>query len=182
MAAPRRHGSSVKPARFFIVLSIGGCLILREYISVDRNCPPTWSFLMRVKAAIAFEAGKLLEIADVELDGPRDGEVLVELKATGICHTDAFTLSGDDPEGRFPTILGHEGAGIVVEIGKGVISVKPGDHVIPLYAPECRQCEYCLNRKTNLCVAIRATQGKGVMPDGTSRFRAGSEAVFHYMG
>ena len=137
---------------------------------------------MRVKAAIAFEAGKPLEIADVELDGPRDGEVLVELKATGICHTDAFTLSGEDPEGRFPAILGHEGAGIVVEIGKGVTSVKPGDHVIPLYTPECRQCEYCLNPKTNLCQAIRATQGAGVMPDGTSRFSFRGKPVLHYMG
>jgi S-(hydroxymethyl)glutathione dehydrogenase / alcohol dehydrogenase len=137
---------------------------------------------MRVKAAIAFEAGKPLEIADVQLDGPRDGEVLVELKATGICHTDAFTLSGEDPEGRFPTILGHEGAGIVVEIGKGVTSLKPGDHVIPLYAPECRQCEYCLNPKTNLCQAIRATQGAGVMPDGTSRFSFRGKPVLHYMG
>jgi S-(hydroxymethyl)glutathione dehydrogenase/alcohol dehydrogenase len=137
---------------------------------------------MRVKAAIAFEAGKPLEIADVELDGPRDGEVLVELKATGICHTDAFTLSGEDPEGRFPAILGHEGAGIVVEIGKGVTSLKPGDHVIPLYTPECRQCEYCLNPKTNLCQAIRTTQGAGVMPDGTSRFSFRGKPVLHYMG
>ena len=137
---------------------------------------------MRVKAAIAFEAGKPLEIADVDLDGPRDGEVLVELKATGICHTDAFTLSGEDPEGRFPAILGHEGAGIVVEIGKGVTSLKPGDHVIPLYTPECRQCEYCLNPKTNLCQAIRTTQGAGVMPDGTSRFSFRSKPVLHYMG
>jgi S-(hydroxymethyl)glutathione dehydrogenase / alcohol dehydrogenase len=137
---------------------------------------------MRVKAAIAFEAGKPLEIADVELDGPRAGEVLVELKATGICHTDAFTLSGEDPEGRFPAILGHEGAGIVVEIGKGVTSLKPGDHVIPLYTPECRQCEYCLNPKTNLCQAIRTTQGAGVMPDGTSRFSFRGKPVLHYMG
>jgi S-(hydroxymethyl)glutathione dehydrogenase/alcohol dehydrogenase len=137
---------------------------------------------MRVKAAIAFEAGKPLEIADVDLDGPRDGEVLVELGATGICHTDAFTLSGEDPEGRFPAILGHEGAGIVVEIGKGVTSLKPGDHVIPLYTPECRQCEYCLNPKTNLCQAIRTTQGAGVMPDGTSRFSFRGKPVLHYMG
>ncbi|HYK78520.1 MAG TPA: S-(hydroxymethyl)glutathione dehydrogenase/class III alcohol dehydrogenase [Micropepsaceae bacterium] len=137
---------------------------------------------MRVKAAIAFEAGKPLEVADVELDGPRAGEVLVELKATGICHTDAFTLSGEDPEGRFPAILGHEGAGIVVEIGKGVTSLKPGDHVIPLYTPECRQCEYCLNPKTNLCQAIRTTQGAGVMPDGTSRFSFRGKPVLHYMG
>jgi S-(hydroxymethyl)glutathione dehydrogenase / alcohol dehydrogenase len=137
---------------------------------------------MQAKAAIAFEAGKPLEIADVELDGPHAGEVLVELKATGICHTDAFTLSGEDPEGRFPAILGHEGAGIVVEIGKGVTSVKPGDHVIPLYTPECRQCEYCLNPKTNLCQAIRTTQGAGVMPDGTSRFSLRGKPVLHYMG
>jgi S-(hydroxymethyl)glutathione dehydrogenase/alcohol dehydrogenase len=137
---------------------------------------------MRVKAAIAFEAGKPLEIAELELDGPRDGEVLVELKATGICHTDAFTLSGEDPEGRFPAILGHEGAGIVVEIGKGVTSLKPGDHVIPLYTPECRQCEYCLNPKTNLCQAIRTTQGAGMMPDGTSRFSFRGKPVLHYMG
>ena len=137
---------------------------------------------MRVKAAIAFEAGKPLEIAEIELDGPRDGEVLVELKATGICHTDAFTLSGEDPEGRFPAILGHEGAGIVVDIGRGVTSLKPGDHVIPLYTPECRQCEYCLNPKTNLCQAIRTTQGAGVMPDGTSRFSFRGKPVLHYMG
>jgi S-(hydroxymethyl)glutathione dehydrogenase/alcohol dehydrogenase len=137
---------------------------------------------MQVKAAIAFEAGKPLEVVDVALDGPRDSEVLVELKATGICHTDAFTLSGEDPEGRFPAILGHEGAGIVVEIGKGVTSLKPGDHVIPLYTPECRQCEYCLNPKTNLCQAIRTTQGAGVMPDGTSRFSFRGKPVLHYMG
>src|SRR5712672_4831313 len=128
---------------------------------------------MHVKAAVAFEAGKPLEIVDVQLDGPRDGEVLVELKATGICHTDAFTLSGEDPEGRFPAILGHEGAGIVVEIGKGVTSLKPGAHVIPLYTPECRQCKTCLSQRTNLCTAIRATQGQGRMPDGTSRFSIG---------
>jgi S-(hydroxymethyl)glutathione dehydrogenase/alcohol dehydrogenase len=137
---------------------------------------------MQIKAAVAFEAGKPLEIVDLQLDGPRDGEVLVELKATGICHTDAFTLSGEDPEGRFPAILGHEGAGIVVEVGKGVTSVKPGDHIIPLYTPECRQCEYCLNPKTNLCQAIRGTQGAGVMPDGTSRFSYRGKPVLHYMG
>jgi S-(hydroxymethyl)glutathione dehydrogenase / alcohol dehydrogenase len=118
----------------------------------------------------------------VELDGPREGEVLVEIKATGICHTDEYTLSGADPEGLFPAILGHEGAGVVVDVGRGVTSLKKGDHVIPLYTPECRQCEYCLSRKTNLCVAIRATQGRGVMPDGTSRFKCGGETVFHYMG
>src|SRR3978361_1575080 len=137
---------------------------------------------MKTRAAVAVEKGKPLQIMEVDLDGPREGEGLVEIKATGICHTDEFTLSGADPEGLFPAILGHEGAGVVVEIGKNVSSLKPGDHVIPLYTPECRQCEYCLSRKTNLCVAIRATQGKGVMPDGTSRFRSGSETVFHYMG
>ena len=126
---------------------------------------------MQVRAAVARKAGEKLSLETVELDGPRDGEVLVEIKATGICHTDEFTLSGADPEGLFPAILGHEGAGVVVEVGRGVTSLKKGDHVIPLYTPECRQCEYCLSRKTNLCVAIRATQGKGVMPDGTSRFR-----------
>ena len=125
---------------------------------------------MKVRAAVAREAGKPLSLETVELDGPREGEVLVEIKATGICHTDEYTLSGADPEGLFPSILGHEGAGVVVDVGTGVTSLKKGDHVIPLYTPECRQCEYCLSRKTNLCVAIRATQGKGVMPDGTSRF------------
>jgi S-(hydroxymethyl)glutathione dehydrogenase/alcohol dehydrogenase len=137
---------------------------------------------MQVRAAVAREAGKDLSLETVELAGPRAGEVLVEIKATGICHTDEFTLSGGDPEGLFPSILGHEGAGIVAEVGQGVTGLKPGDHVIPLYTPECRQCEYCLSRKTNLCVAIRATQGKGVMPDGTSRFSAGGEPIFHYMG
>src|SRR3979409_2011924 len=137
---------------------------------------------MEVKAAIAFDKAKKLEIETVQLDGPRSGEVLVELKATGVCHTDEFTLSGGDPEGRFPVILGHEGAGIVVELGKGVTSLKPGDHVIPLYAPECRQCEYCLNPKTNLCQAIRTTRGAGVMPDGTSRLSFRGKPVLHYMG
>jgi S-(hydroxymethyl)glutathione dehydrogenase / alcohol dehydrogenase len=137
---------------------------------------------MKVKAAIAFEAGKPLEIENVELAGPKAGEVLVEIKATGICHTDEFTRSGADPEGLFPAILGHEGAGVVVEVGPGVTSVKPGDHVIPLYTPECRQCKSCLSRKTNLCTAIRATQGKGVMPDGTSRFSLKGKPVHHYMG
>src|SRR5271169_6878540 len=125
---------------------------------------------MKTRAAVAFEAKKPLEIVEVDLEGPKAGEVLVEIKATGVCHTDAFTLSGADPEGLFPVILGHEGAGIVREIGAGVTSLTPGDHVIPLYTPECRQCKSCLSRKTNLCSAIRATQGKGVMPDGTSRF------------
>jgi len=137
---------------------------------------------MKTRAAIAFSAGKPLEILEVDLAGPKAGEVLVEIKATGVCHTDAFTLSGDDPEGEFPAILGHEGAGIVVDIGDGVTSVKPGDHVIPLYTPECRQCEYCLHPKTNLCQAIRSTQGQGVMPDGTSRFTLDGEPIKHYMG
>ncbi|MCB2100684.1 MAG: S-(hydroxymethyl)glutathione dehydrogenase/class III alcohol dehydrogenase [Rhodobacterales bacterium] len=137
---------------------------------------------MDVRAAVAFEAGKPLSIETVQLDGPRAGEVLVEIKATGICHTDAFTLSGDDPEGLFPAILGHEGAGVVVEVGPGVTSVQPGDHVIPLYTPECRQCDYCTSGKTNLCQAIRETQGQGLMPDGTSRFSIGGEKIFHYMG
>ena len=137
---------------------------------------------MKTRAAVAFAAGKPLEIADVELAGPRAGEVLVEIKATGVCHTDAFTLSGDDPEGAFPAILGHEGAGVVVEAGPGVTSVKPGDHVIPLYTPECRECDFCLHPKTNLCQSIRETQGKGVMPDGTSRFTLDGEPILHYMG
>jgi len=137
---------------------------------------------MDVRAAVAVAAGKPLEVTTVQLDGPRAGEVMVEIKATGICHTDEFTLSGADPEGAFPAILGHEGAGIVVEVGEGVTSVKPGDHVIPLYTPECRQCEYCLNPKTNLCQAIRETQGAGVMPDGTSRFSLDGEKILHYMG
>jgi S-(hydroxymethyl)glutathione dehydrogenase/alcohol dehydrogenase len=137
---------------------------------------------MDVQAAVAIGPGKPLSIETVHLEGPRAGEVLVELKATGICHTDAYTLSGKDSEGLFPSILGHEGAGIVVDTGPGVTSVKKGDHVIPLYTPECRQCKSCLSRKTNLCTAIRATQGKGLMPDGTSRFRLGKEPVYHYMG
>ncbi len=137
---------------------------------------------MDVRAAVAFEAGKPLEITTVQLDGPSAGEVMVEIKATGICHTDEFTLSGADPEGLFPSILGHEGAGVVVEVGPGVTSVKPGDHVIPLYTPECRQCEYCLNPKTNLCQSIRETQGQGLMPDGSSRFSINGEKVLHYMG
>jgi len=137
---------------------------------------------MDVRAAVAVAAGKPLEIMTVQLEGPRAGEVLVEIKATGICHTDDFTLSGADPEGLFPAILGHEGAGIVVDVGPGVTSVKKGDHVIPLYTPECRQCPSCLSRKTNLCTAIRATQGQGVMPDGTSRFSINGEKLQHYMG
>src|SRR5882724_8632706 len=137
---------------------------------------------MKTKAAIAVAAGKPLEIVTVDLDGPKAGEVLVEIKATGVCHTDEFTRSGADPEGRFPVIFGHEGAGVVVEIGPGVTSVKPGDHVIPLYTPECRQCEYCLNPKTNLCQSVRVTQGQGMMPDGTSRFSIRGKPVLHYMG
>ncbi len=137
---------------------------------------------MDVKAAVAFGAGKPLSIETVQLEAPKAGEVLVEIKATGVCHTDAYTLSGADPEGLFPTILGHEGAGIVAEVGEGVTSVKPGDKVIPLYTPECRECSYCLSRKTNLCQAIRATQGKGVMPNGTSRFSLNGEKLYHYMG
>ncbi len=137
---------------------------------------------MKTRAAVAFEAKKPLEIVELDLDGPKQGEVLVEIMATGICHTDAYTLDGLDSEGLFPSILGHEGAGIVRETGPGVTSVKPGDHVIPLYISECRQCKACLSRKTNLCTAVRATQGKGVMPDGTSRFSYKGETIFHYMG
>jgi S-(hydroxymethyl)glutathione dehydrogenase/alcohol dehydrogenase len=137
---------------------------------------------MDTKAAIAFKAGEPLSIESVQLDGPGRGEVLVEIKASGVCHTDEFTRSGDDPEGLFPAILGHEGAGIVVETGPGVVSVKNGDHVIPLYTPECRQCEYCTSGRTNLCQAIRETQGQGLMPDGTSRFSLNGEMIFHYMG
>src|SRR5512145_1083994 len=137
---------------------------------------------MDVKAAVAFAAGQPLSIETVQLEGPKAGEVLVEIKASGICHTDEFTRSGADPEGLFPAIFGHEGAGIVVDAGPGVTSVKKGDHVIPLYTPECRQCKSCLSRKTNLCTAIRATQGKGVMPDGTSRFSLNGKMIHHYMG
>ena len=137
---------------------------------------------MDVRAAVALEAGKPLSIETVQLEGPREGEVLVEIKATGVCHTDAYTLSGDDPEGLFPAILGHEGAGVVVDVGAGVKSLKPGDHVIPLYTPECRNCEYCLSQKTNLCQAIRSTQGRGVMPDGSSRFAIDGKPLYHYMG
>ena len=137
---------------------------------------------MKTRAAVAYQAGKPLAIETVELEGPRAGEVLVELKATGVCHTDEFTRSGADPEGLFPAIFGHEGAGVVVEVGPGVGSVKKGDHVIPLYTPECRQCKSCLSRKTNLCTAIRTTQGQGLMPDGTSRFSIGGQKVHHYMG
>lgn len=137
---------------------------------------------MDVRAAVAWEAGAPLTLETVQLEGPRDGEVLVEIMATGLCHTDAYTLSGADPEGLFPTILGHEGAGIVREVGKGVTSLQVGDHVIPLYTPECRECEYCLSQKTNLCQKIRSTQGQGLMPDGTSRFSIGGKKLHHYMG
>ena len=137
---------------------------------------------MKTRAAVAVAAGKPLEVMEVDLEGPRAGEVLIEVKATGICHTDEFTLSGADPEGIFPAILGHEGAGVVVDVGPGVTSLKKGDHVIPLYTPECRSCPSCLSQKTNLCTAIRSTQGQGLMPDGTSRFSVGGEKLFHYMG
>jgi S-(hydroxymethyl)glutathione dehydrogenase/alcohol dehydrogenase len=138
--------------------------------------------LMKTRAAVAFEAKRPLEIVELDLEGPKTGEVLVEIMATGICHTDAYTLDGLDSEGLFPSVLGHEGAGIVREVGAGVTSVKPGDHVIPLYTPECRQCKSCLSGKTNLCTAIRATQGKGLMPDGTTRFSYKGQPIFHYMG
>ena len=137
---------------------------------------------MKTRAAVAFEAGKPLEICEVDLEGPKEGEVLVEIKATGLCHTDEFTRSGADPEGIFPAILGHEGAGVVVDVGPGVTSLKKGDHVIPLYTPECRECDYCTSGKTNLCQKIRVTQGQGLMPDGTSRFSIKGEKTFHYMG
>jgi len=137
---------------------------------------------MKTRAAVAFEARKPLEIVELDLEGPKAGEVLVEIKATGICHTDAYTLDGFDSEGLFPSILGHEGAGVVVDVGAGVTSLKPGDHVIPLYTPECRQCKSCLSQKTNLCTSIRATQGKGLMPDGTSRFSYKGQTIYHYMG
>jgi S-(hydroxymethyl)glutathione dehydrogenase / alcohol dehydrogenase len=137
---------------------------------------------MKTRAAVAWKAGEPLTIETLDLDGPRAGEVLVEVKATGICHTDWFTLSGADPEGLFPAVLGHEGAGVVVDVGAGVATLKPGDHVIPLYTPECRQCKFCLSRKTNLCQLIRGTQGKGLMPDGTSRFSLDGKPVLHYMG
>src|SRR6188508_3359367 len=137
---------------------------------------------MDVRAAVAVAAGKPLEVTTVQLEGPREGEVLVEIKATGICHTDELTLSGADPEGLFPAIMGHEGAGIVVDVGPGVTTLRKGDHVIPLYVPECRQCDYCVSEKTNLCQAIRVTQGQGLMPDGSSRFALGGKKLFHYMG
>lgn len=137
---------------------------------------------METQAAVAYRAGEPLSVEKVTLDGPREGEVLIEIKATGVCHTDAFTLSGADPEGLFPAILGHEGAGVVVDVGPGVTTLAPGDHVIPLYVPECRQCNYCTSGKTNLCQAVRETQGQGLMPDGSSRFSIGNDRLFHYMG
>lgn len=137
---------------------------------------------MKSRAAIAWEAGKPLEIAEIDVEGPKAGEVMVQIKATSVCHTDAFTLSGADPEGNFPAVLGHEGAGVVQEVGEGVTSLKPGDHVIPLYTAECGQCKFCLSGKTNLCSSVRATQGKGVMPDGTSRFSKDGQSLHHYMG
>ena len=137
---------------------------------------------MKTRAAVAWEAGRPLEVVEVDLEGPKGGEVLIEIRATGVCHTDEFTRSGDDPEGIFPAILGHEGAGVVLEVGEGVTSVAPGDHVIPLYTPECRECEYCLNPKTNLCQKVRATQGRGLMPDGTTRFSYQGRPIHHYMG
>jgi S-(hydroxymethyl)glutathione dehydrogenase/alcohol dehydrogenase len=146
------------------------------------SASPERRLRMRTRAAVAYEAGKPLVIEDVEVEGPRAGEVLVELAATGVCHTDEFTRSGADPEGLFPAILGHEGAGVVLDVGTGVTAVKKGDHVIPLYTPECRACKSCLSRKTNLCTAIRTTQGKGLMPDGTSRFSIGKTKIHHYMG
>ena len=137
---------------------------------------------MKSRAAVAFAAGEPLRIVEIDVEPPRAGEVLVKISHTGVCHTDAFTLSGDDPEGIFPSVLGHEGAGVVVEVGEGVTSLKPGDHVIPLYTAECRECKFCLSGKTNLCQKVRATQGKGLMPDGTTRFSYNGEPIFHYMG
>ena len=137
---------------------------------------------MKTRAAVAWKAGAPLTIETIDIEGPKAGEVMIEIMATGVCHTDAYTLSGLDPEGIFPAILGHEGAGIVREVGPGVASLKVGDHVIPLYTPECRQCKTCLSQRSNLCTSIRATQGKGVMPDGTSRFKCDADPVFHYMG
>ena len=137
---------------------------------------------MKSRAAVAFEAGKPLQIVEIDVEPPRKGEVLVKITHTGVCHTDAFTLSGDDPEGIFPAVLGHEGAGVVVEVGEGVTTLKPGDHVIPLYTAECRECKFCLSGKTNLCQKVRATQGKGLMPDGTTRFSYNGQPIYHYMG
>ena len=138
--------------------------------------------MVESRAAVAVQAGKPLEVTTIQVEGPREGEVMIEMRATGVCHTDAFTLSGADPEGIFPAVLGHEGAGVVVDVGPGVRSLKKGDHVIPLYTPECRECDYCTSGKTNLCQSIRETQGQGLMPDHSSRFSAGGEKLFHYMG
>jgi S-(hydroxymethyl)glutathione dehydrogenase/alcohol dehydrogenase len=167
-------------AMIFIILRLAS---IRKpiYCLVSKFCT-NGRVIMKTRAAVAMEAGQPLEIMEVDLEGPKAGEVLVEIKATGICHTDEFTLSGADPEGIFPAILGHEGAGVVLEVGAGVTSLKPGDHVIPLYTPECRECDYCLHPKTNLCQAVRATQGQGLMPDGTSRFSIKGKPIFHYMG
>src|SRR5215468_7857342 len=148
----------------------------------QRSCISRGVTDMDIRAAVAWEAGKPLSIETVQLEGPKGNEVLIEIKATGICHTDKFTLSGADPEGLFPSILGHEGAGVVVDVGPNVKSLKKGDHVIPLYTPECRECKSCTSHKTNLCTAIRATQGKGVMPDGASRFSWHGKPLYHYMG
>ncbi|MFT5162017.1 MAG: S-(hydroxymethyl)glutathione dehydrogenase/alcohol dehydrogenase [Alteromonadaceae bacterium] len=154
--------------------------LIRFYQLIDKYSD--WKIIMKSRAAVAWQAGKILSIEQVDVAGPKAGEVLVRMVATGVCHTDAFTLSGDDPEGIFPTILGHEGGGVVEEIGSGVTTLAVGDHVIPLYTPECGQCKYCLSGKTNLCQAIRVTQGKGLMPDGTSRFSQNGKAIYHYMG
>src|SRR5437016_3481398 len=168
------------PQRPLLLSSEGSNAISEEVLSLAST--KREEAAVETRAAVAYKAGEPLTIETVQLDGPKDGEVLVEVKATGICHTDEFTLSGADPEGLFPAILGHEGAGIIVDVGRGVTSVVKGDHVIPLYTPECRQCEYCLSGKTNLCQAIRVTQGQGVMPDGSSRFSLGGKKPFHYMG
>jgi S-(hydroxymethyl)glutathione dehydrogenase/alcohol dehydrogenase len=161
---------SIRKTAFYIIRAI-------QFSQTIKDAP-----MIESRAAVALKAGQPLAIETVQVAPPRAGEVLVEIKATGVCHTDAFTLSGDDPEGLFPAILGHEGAGVVVEVGEGVTSLKPGDHVIPLYTPECRTCDYCTSGKTNLCQAIRETQGRGLMPDESSRFSIGSESLFHYMG
>src|SRR5579859_6577822 len=178
-----RQGDGVWGLRFDT--KSGGVLCIRSSTRMPDNCPFHSSLQehpMKSRAAVAFAPGKPLEIVEIDVAPPKAGEVLVKITHTGVCHTDAFTLSGDDPEGIFPAVLGHEGAGIVREIGAGVTSVKPGDYVIPLYTPECRQCKFCLSGKTNLCQAIRATQGKGLMPDGTSRFSFKGQQVLHYMG
>src|SRR5580693_651673 len=179
MNSSRGAGRSGIASSPFLVIA---CIVPSTFVCITIFAAQRSRTIMDVRAAVAIAPGKPLEVTTVQLEGPRAGEVLVEIKATGICHTDEFTLSGADPEGLFPAILGHEGAGVVVEVGAGVTSVNKGDHVIPLYTPECRQCKSCLSRKTNLCTAIRATQGKGVMPDGTSRFSLKGKPVHHYMG